>query len=125
MLIWLQKKNAISWLDDEQLPQYLTRRERDFLFESKGLAHEFRIQIEAMWALAWVLNLVDRLDFWLKCDNNFVYRMPDLKNRESSEKLRASARLRSQVEIRGALDLAYCLHWAIRQADMDQKQLPG
>ncbi len=35
------------------------------------------------------------------------------------------ARLRSDDQIVSAADLAYCLHWAIRQSELEGKRPPG
>jgi hypothetical protein len=78
-----------------------------------------------MWAFAWGLNLVADLDFTEICDDGFVYTLPDIKKSESSESWRHRAYLRSADELLAKCDLAYCLHWAIRQASLDRKLPPG
>lgn len=77
-----------------------------------------------MWALAWALGLVQELDFWKDCDNGFVTMMPNLKTEESGEEVRSKSRLRPVDELASACDTAYCLHWAVRQSELEGKRPP-
>jgi hypothetical protein len=118
------KKKAIFWLRIEKLTQKLTANERNFIFEGVGAATSFQTQIEGMWALAWVLGLVEQLDFWSYCGEGFASLMPDVDVNESSARIAAASNLRSVDEIVAALDLAYCLHWNVRQAQLQGKPSP-
>jgi Domain of unknown function (DUF4272) len=117
------KKRAIFWLRGENLTPKLTANERSFIFEDVGTASSFQIQIEGMWALTWVLGLVEQLDFWSYCSESFASLMPDVIVNESSARISAASNLRSVDEIVAALDLAYCLHWNVRQAQFDRRQI--
>lgn len=112
------RPKALAWLAQEELDGLLTREEALFLKSGKGKKEVFAVQIEGMWALAWGVALVSKLDFWKDCDDHFVSLLPNLKIGESGRKLRDSARLRPHKEIFASCDLAYCLHWALRQADI-------
>jgi hypothetical protein len=107
---------ARAWLEQELLSGELTAAERQFLEGSQGDPDRFKVQVEGMWALAWALGIVPRLDFDKGCDDSFVTMLPNLKVGEKSDTLRSKVKLRSIDEVFSACDLAYCLHWAVRQA---------
>jgi hypothetical protein len=52
---------AKTWIDENGLTAALAPEETALLAGS-GMAEQFRTQVEALWALAWVLGLVDHLD---------------------------------------------------------------
>jgi hypothetical protein len=119
------KAKSLAWLRQERLEAGLTKGEVAFLHEGEGLPQLFQVQIEGMWALAWALNFVAILDFWKNCDSRFVTMLPNLKANEAGDKWRLNARLRQPHEVIAACDLAYCLHWAVRQAEIERKPAPG
>lgn len=116
---------AQAWIEQEKLGDYLTRGERRFIEHGEGAPNLFIVQIEGMWALAWALGLVSELDFSDYSDNRFVSMLPNLKIAEGSAVLRSRLRLRSVEEIMAACDLAYCLHWAIMEAQRFHAKPPG
>ncbi len=118
------KTKALSWIRQECLQDALSPFEKDFLEQGKGSPIYFHSQVEAMWALAWGLSFVANLDFTKVCDSAFVRIMPDLKTCKSSGQWREGAALRSADELLAQCDLAYCLHWGIRQASLDRKLPP-
>lgn len=116
---------SLAWIRQEKLGASLTNGELRFLERSEGPPQLFQTQIEGMWALAWALSLVPQLDFWKDCDNHFVTLMPNLKVSQSSSELRRKAQLRPRDELVAACDLAYCLHWVIRQAEIEGNEPPS
>jgi hypothetical protein len=116
---------ALAWLQQERLEDCLVDVESDFLHRSVGDKRQFQLQIEGMWALAWCVGFHAELDFWKDCDDRFVQMLPNLKIGASSSDLRSQARTRPLDEVIGACDLAYCLHWAIRQAELDGTEPPA
>ena len=116
---------ARAWLDREGLLQSLTKEEADFV-GGAGSREPFQLVVEGAWALAWALRLVPALDPWVGADPAFVRLLPDLKADESTTRLRESAgSLRSDEELLSALDLTYCLHWAVRDAALTRSPAPG
>lgn len=113
------RAKAFAWLQHEKLDGLLT--EQEILFVQRGAVPPqiFRVQIEGLWALAWALHLVVSLDFWRDCDSRFATMLPNLKAGQRGDEWRSMSRLRSIDEVVAACDLAYCLHWAIRQAEID------
>lgn len=115
---------AMAWLQRENVRDDLSESEYQFIKNGAGDANRFKIQIEGMWALAWSLGLVLQLDFAKPCADTFVALLPNLKTGESGDGLRTKAKLRSNEEVLAACDLAYCLHWSIRQAQLSGNELP-
>ncbi len=116
---------AFEWLHQEHLDAQLTDPERRFLQRDDGDPKSYQIQVEGIWALAWTLKLVSQLDFWKECDNRFVASLPNLKVAESADAVRQRSCLRSHDDLISACDLSYCLHWAVRQAELVGNPRPG
>jgi len=51
--------------------------------------------------------------------------LPDIKNAAPSRAFQAGLKLRSAADLLQAADLAYCLHWAIRDAELNGNVAPG
>ena len=115
---------ARNWLEKERLLGLLGPAEIAFLEGNASDAALFKLQIEGMWALAWVLSVAQDLSPSVACPNNFVEMLPDLKRSESSAAFRAKVRRRPPEEIFGAADLYYCTHWAVRQIELDGAARP-
>jgi hypothetical protein len=116
---------AIAWLNQEALTDLLSEKEKRFVFEGVGQSERFKVQVESMWALAWAVGITNELNFVRDCDNRFVTMLPNLRLSQSSADFRKKANPRPLEQVVAACDLAYCLHWAIRQAEVSGKQLPG
>jgi Domain of unknown function (DUF4272) len=119
------KEKALAWLSQEKLKDMLTRGEIAFLREELGSPQVFQAQIEGMWALAWALSFVPSLGFWQDCDSRFVTLLPNLKISQSGDQWRRKGRYRKTEDVIAACDLAYCLHWTVRQAEIDGKPTPA
>lgn len=115
---------AIEWIVQEELKGDLIENELHYLETGEGDTDTYKHQIEAMWALAWALKVTPNLDFKKNCPNNFVAMLPDLKKMESSEAFRSKISLRKDEEIISHCDFVYCLHWAIRQTELEGKKIP-
>ena len=121
----LDRQKARTWLEREGAWSALTDEERTFIVEGSDDSNYFQIRTEALWALAWVLGLVDDLDFSHYCRDKFDAFVPNIWKDEDSARMRPLVRLRSFDEIATACDLACCLHWALRQAWRDGTESPG
>ena len=119
------RDRVISWLDQEGLWSSVSLAEEDFLRHGKGSAQQFQMQVESLYAFAWALGYLPSLDFDKPSPANLVAVFPDFKVAESSAKFRDRANPRSQDEVAFSCDLAYCLHWAVSQAALDGKAIPG
>jgi hypothetical protein len=112
-----------AWLMREGLLRCLSNAEKRFLSADEGKSDEFQVMIEGMWALAWALGLVNELDFETYCAKDFADLFPNIQ--ESSADLRAKAKLRPYEDIYAACDLAYCLQWGLRDAELRGAPQPG
>ena len=123
----LPKEKAINWLKEEGLMESLSNREKRYLELDSNLAEKASMQwqVEALWALAWCAGCHDMLDFSDSCDDNFIQLLPDIAKKESKKLFCVNRMLRSKDEILAKLDLAYCLHWAVRDAEIHQRLIPG
>lgn len=112
------RQRARRWIDNEGLEAHLTIAESDFLDTGSGDRQYFANQIESMWALGWSISLFPSLVLSAPCAETFVYELPNLKQDSRSQSLREKASIRSSSEIAMACDMAYCLHWAMRDAQL-------
>ena len=108
------RQQGMSWVAKEGLEGSLETIELAYLKDGSGPTSTFQKQVEAIYALAWALSLQNDLDLQLSCRDDFVLSLPNLKSGEASAKLRAHARLRPTSELLRVTDLAYSVHWHIR-----------
>jgi hypothetical protein len=116
---------VIPWIEAEGLRPFLTSSEWSFVAEGVGDKGKFQVLVEAAWALAWGLGLAAEMDFAKLCSPVFVKMLPNLHASDRGELLRTRIRPLALPMIAGACDLAYCLHWAVRQAELTGKTIVG
>jgi len=118
---------AHAWLAQERITAVLSPAEVAFLNDpkSKRARVDMQFQVEALWALAWAASYHERLDFARVVDGTFVKMFPDVKAGESSSVFRSRAAMRSVDTIAAMTDLAYCLHWAVRDHELNRRPPPG
>ena len=110
------KPKALEWLEQESLSGCLTEPEALFLAgKSEAKRTAFQWRVEAVWALTWAAGYFGDLDFSQSCSDDLVKLLPELKTQESSKAFRQQSNLRSAEEVLPMVDLAYCLHWAVRE----------
>jgi hypothetical protein len=119
------RRRALSWLRRESCDELLTSAEIDFLESGMGDRQVFANQVEGLFALTWAVSIIRSLDFSIPCPNEFVFHLPNLKAEQDGEDFRIKAKLRPPEEDVAATDLAYCLHWAIRDAQLRGTKIPG
>lgn len=122
-----QKDKAKDWLKTHGYFGFLTANEEKYLRE-RMTSHSdgfFQWQVEALWAFAWAFSLHSNLDFSDSCSDQFVKLLPDLKNGADSTAFFMKLQLRPLDELVSQADLAYCLHWAFREAELNGTTLPG
>lgn len=125
MMYGMDGTRVQQWLWSERLIEHLTPSERHFVQGQGPRRVEFIYQGEGMWALAWALGLVVAMEHRSKCADTFAEMFPDLRTGESSAAFRSKARMRQTQELLQELDLLYCLHWAVREAERRKEGLPG
>jgi len=117
------KRTALDWLEREGQIDSLSESERLYLqgkAETKRAAIQW--QVEALWALTWATGYHDELDFSDSCPDSFIGIFPDLKASAASNAFAQRCELRGNENIAEMLDLAYCLHWAVRDQELMGKQ---
>lgn len=116
-----------QWLEKEGLFQSLTPFEENYLNANPSSKADNLIQwsVESVWAFAWACGYHDNLDFSDSCADDFIQMLPDLNSQESVDTFSAQAEIRSKPEIEEALDLAYCIHWSVREAQRENRKPPG
>jgi hypothetical protein len=115
---------AMQWLEDEGLASDLVPFERQFL--SGDISQQFAVQNEvcSIQALAWSCGLLDDKCLLSPLPQDFVKLLPDLRRNEPSKSFRQRLKFREKIEIVGFLDQTYCLHWALRDAQLGSKKTP-
>jgi Domain of unknown function (DUF4272) len=124
------KEKALNWLEQERRIEFLSEAERLYLEDiSEAKRNVIQWQVEGLWALTWGGGYHEELDFSRSCPDSFIDSFPDLKTNASSDVFAQQCKLRVKDEITEMLDLAYCLHWAIRDQSMTgkptNKRVPG
>jgi uncharacterized protein DUF4272 len=114
-----------AWLNQEALTNSLSEQERVYVFEGIGRPDRYQIQVEGMWALSWAMGIVTEMNFAQDCDSRFAAMLPNLKQQQTSAEFRKRANPRSLETVISGCDLAYCLHWAIRQAKLGGYRPPA
>jgi hypothetical protein len=121
----LGREDAINWLKQEGLFDDLAPSELVFLTGQTTRAQKNSMQwrVEGIWALAWAVSIHETLDFSDSCSDSFIAMLPDLKRGESSRSL-SNLRMRNFEDIVAKCDLAYCLHWGAREAELSGNPIP-
>ena len=119
-----ERVRARGWLEGEGLTAHATDAERAWLAGEAGDAFTFQVGIEAMWALAWAIGLVEELAPDEPCFDDFVLRMPDLREAQGTLALIAAGHLRGVEALADHLDLYRCLHHAALACELGGPALP-
>lgn len=120
------KDKALFWVSRQGLSTAVACSEVEYL-QGKAERRKSAVQwqVEALWALAWAAGYVKDLGFSDSCSDNFVKIFPDLKSDADTLEFRKKAKPRGSVVIAESLDLLYCLHWAVRDAEINGRPFPG
>jgi len=121
------KDKALAWLSREDAFEHLADSEREYLNASanRNSNAKWQWQVEALWAMAWSLGCQSSLDFSDSCSDSFIQLLPDIAKDESTKDFQEKLTLRNSAELAAQADLAYCLHWAVRQAQTQNSPTPG
>ena len=111
-------KEVVEWLTLHHLDSNLTTVERSVVMQvARRDAGAVESEVESLYALAWALNLVDDLDPRRYVPDTFGGLFPNISRGSKPDVFASDARLRARAEIIGQLDLYYCLHWSLREAE--------
>lgn len=108
---------AAAWLEQHDLRDELTPTEAAFL---AGEARRSGCSVEALEVLAWALRQTDTLNLVEPCSEDLVTLFPHLDRLTGTPRFQRPCMLRPQAVVLRSLDLAYCLHWGLVQATLDQ-----
>jgi hypothetical protein len=112
------RDRARAFVDRERVADGLAPAERRFLATGKADAGAHpQALVESLWTLYWVLGQAPALDFGAHVPDDASSHFPDLRHDEPATALRARLAPRPLAEVVRAADLAYCLHWAVRDAE--------
>lgn len=118
----LPREKAKSWLEQEALWSKLEEQERLFLANGVGNNALFQWQPEGIYILAWAVGMFGKIDLWEPCPDDLVFNLPDLKALAPTAGFRSALTLRAAAEIVALADLAYCIHWGVRDAKLNGKR---
>lgn len=121
-----EKQKVIEFLRSEDLWKDTTFDEQE-LFQ-KDLTDAEKIKIswsaEAIWLLLWAIEKADELDFPEAEVNvpDILSRLPALMT--STKNFVEQATIRKTPDLLDAADLLYRLHWAVRNSQLNNLELP-
>jgi hypothetical protein len=116
----------LDGIEHYNLAELFSPREIAFVFDENPSEHE-KLQLswrsEAVHALLWSVSAVETLSYPSECcDWNQLWGI--FHNAQRGEFLE-SLKLRSQAEILDEADFIYRLHWAVRDAQLDDREPPA
>lgn len=124
----ISRLTAITWLKAEGVWSAVAPSERRF-FEKLDLTQQDIVdatwRAEALWTLLWALGKIDELS--APCGTADVQHMVELMPRPSAAAgpFLQSAQLRSGSEIYEACDDILDIHWAVRDACLNNRDIPN
>lgn len=123
-----ERESVIDFLKANLLWNKVSPDEKE-LFQKEELTEQETANIswrsEAVWLLLWTINKVDKLELPTEQVeiNEIISRLPEFLTdpREFIE----NANIRLTTEILDISDLTYRLHWATRNADLNNQPIPA
>ena len=123
-----ERENVIDFLKANLLWDKVSPEEKE-IFQKEELTDQEIANVswrsEAVWLLLWTINRVDKLE--LPTDqieiSEIVSRLP--KFITDTKEFIETAIVRPTTEILDASDLIYRLHWATRNADLNNQSIPA
>lgn len=105
-----------EWIKAQKLTVFLSDSEKQILAkENEDLTEEeinsLMWYLEALWALMWLTQMVDKLDAEKHVGDNMASLLPNLEDGDTNGKLDNIKEIRSEQEIYTMLDYYYRLHW--------------
>jgi hypothetical protein len=115
---------AKGWLKRNGIQSSLSERELVFLESMDDLA-EMQCRVDALFALAWAAQVMPKLDFSMSTPDTLAMSLPHPQENGSIATFVRTLNLRAKDELIAVTDLAYCLHWAIRDSVIKGIRPPG
>lgn len=123
-----ERENVIDFLKTNSLWDKVSPDEKE-LFQKEELTNQETANIswrsEGVWLLLWTINKVDKLELPTEQVEipKIVSRLPEFLT-DPTEFIK-SAIIRPTTEILDQSDLIYRLHWATRNADLNNQPMPA
>ena len=123
-----ERENVIDFLKTNSLWDKVSPDEKE-LFQKEELTDQETANIswrsEGVWLLLWTINKVEKLDLPTEQVEipEIVSRLPEFLT-DPTEFIK-NANVRPTTEILDASDLIYRLHWATRNADLNNQPMPA
>jgi hypothetical protein len=118
-------QEAKRWLDEEGLTSELSKPEKLFLDGDATQLFTAQLQVHSSYSLAWCSNLVSEQRLMGDLPDDFVSCFPDIRLQQSTKSFIDRVKLRDVMEVLPLLDHAYCLHWALRDAELRMQKTPN
>jgi hypothetical protein len=122
-----ERGNVIDFLKTNSLWDKVSPDEKE-LYQKEELTDQEAVNIswrsEAIWLLLWTINKVDKLELPKEqvVINEIVSRLPEFLT--DPKEFIETATIRPTTEILDISDLTYRLHWAARNADLNEQTIP-
>jgi hypothetical protein len=113
-----------NYIDDNQLTEHLSEVEKYILTQTQETISEqdkinLHWYLESLWALIWVMNKFDDLDFPYPIPDNMINYCPNLQQDEGPEKFTKNITMRSFEEIYRMRDVYYRAMWSCRHYQLN------
>jgi Domain of unknown function (DUF4272) len=107
-----------KWIIKHKLTKYLSESEQLIIDKPNDHLNNFELNsitwyLESLWALMWVVQMIETLDVQVPVSDNMAKLLPDLEQEEGNEKIENIECLRPELEIYTMLDYYYRLHWYV------------
>jgi hypothetical protein len=109
----LSEDAVLEWLEQESLLKSLTPKERQFLADPES-EPTMSARADGLFGLTWSAGLIDDFDFSTECPDTLVELFPDVRKGHRSAGFGKEIAVRDPELIVAHCDLAYCLHWSVR-----------
>ena len=120
------KQDIIAYLKTEKLWGHVSRIEQALFTKatlSEKEARNLSWRVECIKVLLWSINKIDDLGLPIDEASEIFNLIPGYM--ESSEEFINGAVIRDTTEILDASDLIYRIHWAVKQARIDNTEIPN
>jgi len=104
---WIKAQKLTVFLSDSE--QQILAKENEDLTEEE--TNSLMWYLEALWALMWFAQMVDKLEAEKHVGDNMASLLPNLEDGDTNEKLDNIKEIRSELEVYTMLDYYYRLHW--------------
>jgi hypothetical protein len=119
------KEEVDGFIETYNAPELFSQDEKEFISNKNPNQNNFVAfswKIECVWVLLWSLKLIPDLKYPNNtCDVDLIYKTVFNK---SKEELLNDSSPRTDSEILDNLDLIYRIHWAVRDAQANDRDMP-